>query len=290
MIDGAAGVRAALSRWDYDREAVEAYARAMDAAMRTPAARDALVDAYKAYSAGETLDIRGVLARMDELAPECGESPYTMRVLPYICMLDQAKARYDEAGIGEDVYTDTFADLLWKTRECRQIYGVWGSFAAPWFYRFFELKCFALGRLQFEFTDFKADAPLQRGERVINVHIPSSGPLRRADCEDAYSRAVSFFGFESEKYVPFVCDSWLLHPICAQLDENSGIRRFASDYEVLCVIDDPEYMDMWRIFGVPWPGRAESLPENTALQRLFKGYLLSGGIPGRGYGLYLRNV
>lgn len=280
----------ALARWDYAPDAVRTYGRALESAMRLPEAAALLENTVSAYAAGEDPDIRSVLSRMDGYAKECNESPYTMRMLPYICMLDEAHTKYELHGIGEDIYSGSFADLLWKTRECHSIYGVWGSFVAPWFYRFFELKCFALGRLQFEFTQFKADAPLARGERVINVHIPSSGPLLTEDCEASYDMAVRFFGYAGEKSVPFVCDSWLLHPLCAQLGAASGIRRFASNYELLYVIDDPECSDMWRIFGEPWTGDASALPEDTELRRIFKRRLLSGGSVGRGYGLYQRKV
>ena len=279
-----------LSRWDYALEAVEAYGRALESAMCNRDAASLLESVTYRYEHGGDVPIRDVLSGMDGFAEACGERNYTMRMLPYLCMLEGAEKRYASAGIGEDVYTDSFADLLWKTRECKRIYGVYGSFVAPWFYRFFELKCFALGRLQFEFASFKADAPLSPGQRVINVHIPSCGALRHEDCEAAYARAVSFFGCGREKSVPFVCDSWLLHPLCSGLDEASGIRRFAADYELLYVIDDPQCSDMWIIFGVPWTGDASALPENTSLQRIFRRRLLAGGSVGRGYGLYNRKL
>ena len=286
----ASDVKRLLKRWDYDPDAVATYGRALESVMRVPEAANLLKTTVSAYAAGESVDIKVVLSSMDRFAKCCGESPYTMRMLPYICMLDDALLRYKTNGISEDIYTDSFADLLWKTRECYRIYGVWGSFVAPWFYRFFELKCFALGRLQFELASFKADAPLLRDERVINVHIPSSGPLRTADCEESYEKAVRFFAYEREESVPFVCDSWLLHPMCKSLDKNSGIRRFAANYELLYVIDDPDYTDMWIIFGKPWYGDAHALPEDTQLRRLVKRRLLSGESVGRGYGLYQRKV
>lgn len=194
MIYDAAGVKRLLSRWDYPDGEVETYGRAMEAAARHKGASAALESVSAAYAGSRELDIRAVLEQMDSFASVCGESRYTVRMLPYLCMLESAESKYAAAGIGEDVYRDSFADLLWKTLECRTVYGVWGSFVAPWFYRFFELKCFALGRLQFEFAAFGEDAPLTRGERVINVHIPSSGPLYGWECEESYARAVDFFG------------------------------------------------------------------------------------------------
>lgn len=288
MISDYKGVKRALSRWDYEEEAVSVYERALRSALRSAGTRAVLEAAVSAYEAGADPDIKRVLACMDAAAVDCGESPYTMRMLPYLCMLEPAEKRYAAAGLPEAVYTDSFADLLWKTRECRRIYGVYGSFVAPWFYRFFELKCFGLGRLQFEFTSFKCDAPLPCGARVLNVHIPSSGSLDMDECESSYAQAVSFFGLSGEKRAPFVCDSWMLHPYCAELDESSGIRRFAASYELLRVIEDPACSDMWIIFNRVWDGSISALPENTSLQRIFKRHLLAGEAVGRGYGIYLR--
>ncbi|MFR9216055.1 MAG: acyltransferase domain-containing protein [Ruthenibacterium sp.] len=288
MLYNSAGVKKALAGWAYDPDAVQVYGRALEAALRHAGARAVLERTVAAYEAGEEVDIRSVLEAMDGFAGACGESPYTMRMLPYLCLLEPARARYEAAGLDGAVYHDSFADLLWKTRECRKIYGVWGSFVAPWFYRFFALRCFALGRLQFEWAVFQGDAPLARGTPVLNVHVPSSGPLCMEECEASYARAVRFFGLSGREAVPFVCDSWLLHPLCAGLPEASGIRRFAAAYRLLYVTEDPARMDMWIIFGRPWDGNAAALPEGTALQRLFKAQLLSGGSVGRGYGLYLR--
>lgn len=285
-----ADVKQLLARWDYDPDAVDTYGRAMEAVMGHPEARAVLEHTVSVYEAGSEVDIRTVLAEMDSFAAACGESSYTMRMLPYLCLLEPARMKYAAAGLEEGIYHDSFADLLWKTRECHRLYGVWGSFVAVWFYRFFALQCFALGRLQFERAAFKADAPLGRGEQVINVHIPSSGPLRTDQCQDSYDRAAAFFGYEHRETVPFVCDSWLLHPMCQGLEEGTGIRRFAADYKPLHTIDDPSCADLWIIFGRAWNGVPSALPEDTALQRIFKARLLSGGSVGRGYGLYLRKA
>lgn len=138
----------------------------------------------------------------------------------------------------------------------------------------FEFRIFGLGRLQFEPVEY-AGAP------ALSVHIPSSGPLRHPDCADSYARAADFFGQRR-----FVCDSWLLHPVCHGLPEGSGIRSFAADYELQFVTDDPKFLDVWNIFGCAWTGSAADLPADTTLRRLWRDYLLRGGVPGRGYGLY----
>ena len=166
-------VRRLLSRWDYPAEAVDTLGRAMESAMGHPRTRALLDGASEAYGAGAELDMEGVLAQISDMAADCGEHPFTMQLLPYLRMLESAERRYAAVGISQEIYEATFADLLCKARECRRVYGVWGSFVASWFTGFFELKRFALGRLQFEFSSFEADEPLPRGERVINVHIPA---------------------------------------------------------------------------------------------------------------------
>ncbi|MFR5781047.1 MAG: hypothetical protein ACLUEK_04015 [Oscillospiraceae bacterium] len=70
------------------------------------------------------------------------------------------------------------------------------------------------------------------------------------------------------------------------MPEGSGIRSFAADYELQFVTDDPKFLDVWNIFGCAWTGSAADLPADTTLRRLWRDYLLRGGVPGRGYGLY----
>lgn len=96
-------VKQLLSRWDYAPEAVETYGRAMEAAWDHPGAGELLRGVISAYESGTAIEMRDVLTAMDGFAAECGEIPYTMRMLPYLCLLEPAEARYSAAGIGEDV-------------------------------------------------------------------------------------------------------------------------------------------------------------------------------------------
>lgn len=263
-----------LSRWPYSNAAVAAYSTAMAAAFEHPGARGIIEALHERYVGGEDIDIRAALAELAAYAPELGAHEYTVKMLPHIALLEAAWDKYRERGISEEVYHNSFADLLWKTRECEKRHGICGSVAALWDWQFFELRRFALGRLQFDRVEYK-------GEPALNVHIPSSGRLRYADCVDSYRRAREFFGVSL-----FVGDSWMLHPLCMGLYEGSGIRAFAEDYELQYITDDPQFLDVWNIFGVPFTGDYAALPADTSLQRLWRGYLLAGGVPGRGFGTY----
>ena len=95
-------------------------------------------------------------------------------------------------------------------------------------------------------------------------------------------RAREFFGLGR-----FVVDSWLLHPVCLKLRPDSGIRQFMADYELQSRgLGDVYKRQVWNIFGVAWEGDAEKLPADTSLRRIWREHLLSGGMPGRGFGLY----
>ncbi len=271
---GAPDVGKILSRWPYSEAAVAAYSTAMTAAFSNRKARAIIEKALDDYAADRVMDARAVLSELGSLAPDLHLHEYTLKMLPYIALLDSAWEKFRERDIPWEVYLDSFADLLWKTAECMRFHGICGSAAAFWHWRFFELKCFGLGRLQFEVSEYK-------GAQVLNTHIPSSGRLRHEDCVKSYRRAMGFFGLNS-----FVCDSWLLHPVCGGLDKTSGIRAFASDYELQFITDDPKFLDVWNIFGAAFSGDYSDLPSNTSLQRLWKGYLMAGGVPGRGFGLY----
>lgn len=98
---------------------------------------------------------------------------------------------------------------------------------------FFEMTRFALGRLQFELMDFpesyeKTGHVRPEGmTKVINMHIPSCGPLKKEGCEASFRQAAAFFAdaFPGEK-IAFFCESWLLYPAPSRIFKP-GFRNCA---------------------------------------------------------------
>ena len=121
-----------LSRWPYSNAAVAAYSTAMAAAFEHPGARGIIEALHERYVGGEDIDMRAALAELAAYAPELGAHEYTVKILPHIALLEAAREKYRERGISEDIYDGSFADLLWKTRECEKRHGVCGSVAALW--------------------------------------------------------------------------------------------------------------------------------------------------------------
>lgn len=241
------------------------------------------------------IDFKAALWEIDVAAQKAGIHRYTAELLFFLCLTQHLKRLYEERHIDLQIWHDSCMDLHWKLMECHKVYGIWGSFVAWWFSGFFELKLFALGRLQFELVDFPAAYEQIRGNRpegmkkAVNVHIPSCGKLDLKDCHASYQKAALFFAdaFPGEK-VAFVCDSWLLFPPHQEmLGAESGIVKFMSEYDIYHTAESNG--DLWRIFNRADTGDVGSLPEETSMQRAYKQRLLAGKKAGVGVGIFFLN-
>ena len=239
---------------------------------------------------------------MDEAAEQCDVHKYTAKWLFYALLSKQLKEEYKKAGIDEQIYIDSMEDLRYKAVESFDVYGVWGFFATPWFYNFFRLECFKLGRLEFEIIGLNLDVldkkeftvagrTIKAGMPIINVHIPSSGePFTKEARFASYDKAYHFFNdVLGKKIDTFACGSWLLYEKNKEiLGEKSNIVDFANDFNILGSYEykDP-WHDMWRIFGKYGTGPVEVLPRETSLQRAYADFIEKGGIPGGSKGVFI---
>ena len=184
---------------------------------------------------------------------------------PVLHNLEAAREAYAARGIPECVLADTMSDLpRWiDTLDERTCGRIRGFMEIAWLREHVSLRIFQIGRLQFqpgrasgetvflrnradgtvrvlsraerEAGDFPADAweeALEKGDPVINVHIPSGSKLAPALCRQAMAVAPNFFA----KYFPdlpvgkakaLLCSSWLL---CLDFDKilpaDSNILAF----------------------------------------------------------------
>lgn len=280
-------------RYGYPAEAEEALVKAGRAILGHPRAAEIFRRNQRDFLAGAFQNGREVLEPLGEAAELTGVHLYTVHLVYYICLARPVEELYRQRGISPDIYRDSMLDLKWKLLECRRMYGIWGSFVADWFYGFFRMTRFALGRLQYERVPFGREyrgpaASLSPDSPVLNMHIPSCGPLTMEACMASFKKAYAFYrkGFQ-EGPVPFACSSWLLFPEHERmLPETSHIRRFLSCFEILDWGEDPDGGDLWRIFGPDWDREPGSLPRNTGLQRAYADWLETGHRPGWGLGLF----
>ena len=230
-------------------------------------------------------DFQAPLAQIAELSGERRESVDLVMLVDCLHVMRQ---RYAARGLPEEIFWDTAKDLTYKMIECHQNRGVWGTFVTFWFPEFFRLERFALGRLQFEHRAFPYEGVkgIEKGQTVYNCHIPSSGSLPPESVEESFRRAKAFYAHElNGKPMPIYCSSWMLYPPHVKLfPDGSNLRRFAERFTLVDAVEDTTNHDFWRIFNRPWDPSLtlEELPEDTALRRAFKAFLMEGNAMGSG--------
>ncbi|HOA34270.1 MAG TPA: acyltransferase domain-containing protein [Clostridiales bacterium] len=272
----------------YPAEAKECFLDAFDKVSACEETAGEFMGLVEAYDLGDDL-----LDKLTNLAEKCGVHKFTLHLLYFICLSKRLRELYEENNLPYEIYYDTVSDLKWKLMECHHVEGVWGSFVANWFRRFYRLDRFALGRLQFEPSEIdfdykKGDKELKKGDLVINIHIPSAGPLHKELCLDAYKRAAEFYKDRfNGKPIAFVCYSWLLYPRHTEfLPENSNILKFMEDFDIVWSKEQPHFGDCWRIFGKAYNGDPDDLPQETSLQRAYASWLKKGNTVANGYGVF----
>ena len=279
--------KATMAHLDFPAEAIDTLSACMDR-MASHAEFCAQVERFCA----DPTALRTALAEVKEISAQTGENEYTLDMVLLLGAAPVMREHYRTAGLPDALYWDSIADLKWKLRECHECKDVWGTFVAPWFDRFYGLTRFALGRFQYETSEFGADYfekeghVLRRGDPVINIHIPSCGPLTDEVRMDSYRRAFAFYGGKPGEPMAFVCHSWLLYPEHRSfLPPTSNILRFMNDFDIIESAEDPAFGDGWRVFGKYAGGPVDRLPQTTSLQRAFVQRLREGKPTGFGYGV-----
>lgn len=237
------------------------------------------------------------LPDLSEIARQTDIHPYSVNLLFLLESAKKFRPSFLAAGYSDELFCDTFRDLKWKLAECQEVYGVPGTFVPSWYPGFFLLKRFALGRLQFELHPFPFDSydagslHLKKGDPVINMHIPSCGPLTPEACEDSFARAMRFYADDFPNGVfPFFVDSWLIDPDLIALLPEGNLRHFASLFTLLGYGKNEEFSDGWRVFGKDWKNPPALLPTRTRLQKEIAACLAAGGRFGSGRGIFVREM
>ncbi|MBP3304531.1 MAG: DUF5596 domain-containing protein [Oscillospiraceae bacterium] len=287
MRNRSAWLRGLMNNLNYPEKAVTVLLEAYETMRAAPQLEQALA----VYENNWMFDYRALLSQITHAGDACGIPEETAHMVFVLCMAEHMKRLYQQRDIPEEMYWDAMCDTRCKLLECRQIRGVWGTFVAHWYDRFFLLTRFAIGRLQFEPAlspgDFQWEGDsVKQGEPVIKVHIPSSGPLRQDACVDAFRRAGKWFApLFPNGGVLFFCASWLVSPDHVRmLPPESNIRKFMDFFHIFPGNRTVE-KDLWRIFG-SMDTDPERLPRDTGLRRGYAEALERGEIPVMGYGIF----
>lgn len=208
---------------------------------------------------------------------------YTLTMVLLIANAHICRQRYLDSGIDEQIFWDTIMDMQYKIWECKKVYGIWGIFVFDWYQIIFETKLFKLGRLEYHII------PLKNGDPIVNIHIPSCGPLKHEAVVESYKKARAFFGNTHGNMTAFTCGSYLLFPEYQKVvyPEGSNTYLFANDFKILKTTYTVEFSNAWRVFYRDYDGDTTKLPADTSMQRAFISYLNNGGRSGSGRGAFL---
>ena len=246
---------------------------------------------------GELSVLTKTLAETEGREETFGVNRYLLDALMLFCCWEEVKMRYEKQGLPMDVFDKSLEDMKWKMLECYEIHGVYGNFVGHWYDGFFNLTRFGLGRLQFELRPFegkedcKVDGvQIHPGDTVINMHIPSAGPMKPELLDDAFARAEVFFKEHFPKdYTVFGVESWLIDPDLVRILPEGNMKAYADRFHLVAAEkSEMIFPDGWRVFGAEWKKKPEELPRKTGLQRAIADYLQQGGKLGSGYGIFVR--
>ena len=128
---------------------------------------------------------------------------------------------------------------------------------------------------------------LRRGDPVVSVHIPASGPLDEAAVGESFAMAKEFFAtyFPRFSYRAFVCYSWLMDmQLVDILGEDTNISRFVSRFHTLTMKSEGAGALRF-VFHRPDKNFPYSdLPERTTLERKLKALYLNDRVIYEAYG------
>jgi hypothetical protein len=238
-------------------------------------------------------DFKRILALANRAAELLSVHKYTAELLIFLCLTKYLREEYEKRGLDIAIFENTVLDLRYKTEECKLVKGIVGSFVAEWFFKFFDMTRFALGRLQFQIialghTYEKDGVTLTPETKVIDVHIPRSlQPLDEKSCDEAFAQAKAFFADEVGEVCAFVCHSWLLFPEHETiLSHGSNVYKFMKRFDIIKSGYSHSKGDLWRLFDTDEKD-PEKLPADTSMRRAYVSHLKNGGKTGWGFGAFI---
>ncbi len=282
-------IKKICEKLEFPVEATKYFQDCFEKILSSGKAKKILDDSVAACFNGLQTYVDGATAISDMLAIR--EESVNM-VLMLICAA-RLKEIYPSKGLSEDLYWETMQDLRYKLLECQKVRGVWGTFVPYWFHRFFLCERFQLGRLQYEEVPFTYSDGLgivEKGDKVLNCHIPSGGKLSRELVIASLKRAYQFYGEHLINGVlPVVCNSWLLYePLSEVFQDSRNVMDFRAMFTVVENKQDEKNEDFWRVFNTEY--RSDILADivaETSLQQRVKEYLLQGNCLGFGKAILL---
>lgn len=259
-------------------EAVESLKADMEKLARCGEAYERFCKITESYDATVDIDYSGAIEALKELSALTGVHEYALNMLHFLSLCPKLRERYKERGLSDKLFVDTMRDLCFKVKECKIVYGIWGTFVPTWYPRFFYgFDRFFFSRLQLEPVPLKYDCTIngkeyKAGAKALNVHIPrTETPLNHDEVIASYHEAAEFFkDYFKDDSVLIVCNSWLLNPQHDKmLKPGSNMLLFAHDFTTVYEGIYNDGAGLWRTFDCQFTGDIDALPTDTTLRRAY---------------------
>ncbi len=233
---------------------------------------------------------------LEAIAGELGIHFYEAALLLLLEATESLPAVYQKNGLPEDIMWEILVDIRCKIQECHDWFGIWGISNITWFPWFYTCKRFKLGRLEYEAIPYdgpELEGVLRKGDKILNIHIPSEGPMKPEAVLDSFRRAYRFYRKEFDgDIIPIVGYSWLLYPPMYHevFQPKSNLRAFYELFHIWDALADPDNRDFARIFACRYaPGILDTAPADTSLRRNLLSFLRAGNSMGHARGIILFN-
>lgn len=283
-----------LQQFDFPQEARPVVMETYDKICSDPSFFERFQSIVGEYEKTCLCDYAKLFADTEKLAEDMGIHKETVFLVLFLVMTKQARVYHQQNGLPDESWKKGVEDIKYKTVEGILVRGRVGVIS-NWYIRFFKCTRTSFGNLQFETLEYPFSQPYQgQGvyltpeDQVLRVHIPrTGGPL--VGIEEAYRQAYEFYKpVFGDKPVVFYCGSWLLYPKTLELlKPTSNIRRFAADYDIVEVRDDPDYSSAWRLFDKEYTGDPDLLPADSSLRRGYIEIIRRGEKIGIARGIYV---
>ncbi len=225
---------------------------------------------------------------LSELYEKAGYHKHSVDMLFLLFSAIRLEKIYSEKGYSRQFFIHNIKDLCYKVLECKNVCGIWGIMNFSWQEGLFNLSRFALGRLQYNYYKNLYDYKdiVKKGDDVLYIHIPSSGPLLPEDVENSFRMAYDFFGPTHGDKLALMSHTWLFYPPMAEkvYPEGSNSRLFYERFDIINQSEDVNDSNIWRVFGKKTCDLS-LLPTQTGMQKRLYEYLKSGKHTGFGYGM-----
>ena len=199
----------------------------------------------------------------------------------FLATVQDVREYHRSRGISDEVSWATLADLGRQLDVHRRTHGEFGLETHWWMLTSWTGVLYQLGRLQFLLHQPEEEIPgVEKGEWILGVHIPETGPLTPEAIDESLALAKTFFAehFPERPVRVANLSSWLIDPyLLDYLPQDSNMVHFGRRFTPYGKPTDSNDSAVYFTFRTRDLDNLDRLPRETTLQRLVIDRIRTGG-------------